>query len=125
MQQPGRDLSALVSSVNYRTQFFKLPKDIILDIERICPLNPPQEKQITWMSWEIVLWAKIWRRLLRRIRDLNEAALLKLVGKLLSCNYLWSSWIRDTYLKWGLLGSFREHLEKYRDSKEIGCYCDD
>ena len=90
--------SVLLSSLNYWIQTFRLPFSVIRDLERL----------ISNFIWKGGMHACSWDTLckpkneggvgLRKVKDMTNAAGVKLLWRLVTSDCLWAKWMRDKYL---------------------------
>lgn len=89
--------TVLLGSMNYWIQSFKLPKNIISELERIIGKFIWKEG-LHSVSWDNICRPKKEGGLgLRKIKDMSRAAGVKLLWRLGSTDTLWATWMRSSY----------------------------
>lgn len=90
--------TVLLGAMNYWIQSFKLPQTVIKELERII-CNFIWKGGMHTISWDTICRPKKEGGLgLRKIKDMSNAAGIKLFWRLCTTNSLWASWMKKRYL---------------------------
>jgi len=91
--------TALLGTMQYGVQSFKMPNSVIKTMESMLGNFLWRSKLHAW-AWDKMCIPKSERGLgIRRINDINTAAVIKLLWRCCTSDSIWAKWMKDHYVQ--------------------------